>query len=39
MVDGIPCCGECYTGNEFYDWCEIHRPDLIVKKEEVEDEG
>ena len=33
-VDGVTCCEDCYFGNGFYDWCKIHRPDLIIKKEE-----
>ena len=32
-VDNVPCCEKCYTGDEFYDWCKIHRPDLIVTNE------
>ena len=35
-VDNVPCCEKCYIGDEFYDWCKIHRPDLIVTNEEKE---
>lgn len=38
-VGSVPCCSDCYTDHKFYDWCVINRPDLIVKKNEVEDEG